>query len=112
MLLKTAIYSRDDIMTYSLGWFSSGEVKSAEGRRAARELLSTVIDAKEGGVLNVDISFVFSNIEPGERPYGDQFFQLVQTYDIPLVTLSSARFAPNRIHGSRTVKFFSVSSDE
>ncbi|MDI6806250.1 MAG: phosphoribosylglycinamide formyltransferase [Candidatus Aenigmarchaeota archaeon] len=81
-------------MTYKIGWFSSGEVKSEEGRKAARELLETVLKAKNEGILDIEISFVFSNIEPGERPYGDEFFRLVNSYGLPLVTFSSDKFAP------------------
>lgn len=81
-------------MTYRIGWSSSGEVKSEEGRRAARELLETVMRTKEEGNLDIEISFVFSNIEPGERPYGDEFFKLVDRYHLPLVPLSSERFLP------------------
>jgi folate-dependent phosphoribosylglycinamide formyltransferase PurN len=79
-------------MAYKIGWFSSGEVKSPEGRRAARELFTTVMDAKN--YLGIEISFVFSNIEPGERPYGDELFHFVNKYNLPLVTLSSENFAP------------------
>lgn len=77
-----------------IGWFSSGEMGSEEGRRAARELFKTVMRAKQEGVLNIEISFVFSNIEPQEKPFGDEFFRLVKSYDLPLVALSSEKFAP------------------
>lgn len=81
-------------MSYRIGWFSSGEVHSEEGRRSARELLETVMRAKEDSILDIEISFVFSNIDLGERPYGDKFFKLVESYHLPLLTFSSERFMP------------------
>lgn len=84
-----------------IGWFSSGEVNSSEGRRSARELLDTVMSAKKNGILNIEISFVFSNIEPAERPFGDQFFKLVTDYGLPLVTFSSEKFEPEMRKKSR-----------
>lgn len=98
-------------MTYRIGWSSSGEVHSEEGRRSSRELLQAVMKAKEVGTLDVEISFVFSNIERGERPYGDEFFKLVDSYGIPLVTRSSARFKPEmREEGKR--EYVALNSDE
>ena len=38
------------------------------------------------------ISFVFSNREPGEATQSDRFFNLVHSYNIPLVCLSHKRF--------------------
>ncbi|MDP6347157.1 MAG: formyltransferase family protein [Dehalococcoidia bacterium] len=38
------------------------------------------------------ISFVFSNREPGEHSESDRFFELVNGYGLPLVTISSRRF--------------------
>lgn len=84
-----------------IGWFSSGEVNSSEGRRAARELLDTVMNAKKDGILDIEISFVFSNIEPDERPFGDQFFKLVTDYGLPLVAFSSKKFEPEMRRKSR-----------
>lgn len=84
-----------------IGWFSSGEVNSSEGRRAARELLDTVMNAKKDGILDIEISFVFSNIEPGERPFGNQFFKLVTDYGLPLVAFSSETFEPEMKKRSR-----------
>ena len=53
----------------------------------------------ERGLLDASISFVFSNREHGEAEGSDAFFALVDGYGLPLVTLSSRRFA--REHGGR-----------
>lgn len=69
-----------------LGWFSTGRGEGSLG------LLNTVQGAIERGELDAAIRFVFSNREPGEAEGSDRFFQQVQEYGIPLVTLSSRRF--------------------
>ena len=77
-----------------LGWFSTGRDK------AARNLLSTVMQKKEEGFFDIDIPFVFSNWEQGEEPEDqdhserERFFDLVRSYDIPLVACSWKRFEP------------------
>jgi len=73
---------------YRLGWFSTGRDS------AARELLRVVQDAIREGVIPAEISFVFSNREPGEAEESDRFHELVCGYGIPLVTFSSRRFMP------------------
>lgn len=70
---------------YRIGWFSTGRDK------AARDLLTTVWDSIQMGHIAAHISFVFSNREPGESRQSDLFFQLVRSYDIPLVCLSSRK---------------------
>ena len=44
------------------------------------------------GELNARLECVFSNRDPGEAEGSDQFFDLVRSYDLPLVTLSSTKF--------------------
>jgi phosphoribosylglycinamide formyltransferase-1 len=44
------------------------------------------------GDINGKISFIFSNREPGEAEESDLFFELVQSYHIPLICLSHRRF--------------------
>jgi len=70
----------------NIGWFSTGRDE------AARQLLQAVEDKACGGDINVKIGFVFSNREPGETKESDLFFDLVRSYNIPLVCLSHKRF--------------------
>lgn len=44
------------------------------------------------GDINGEISFVFSNRGPGEAKESDLFFELVRSYNIPLISLSHKRF--------------------
>jgi phosphoribosylglycinamide formyltransferase-1 len=58
------------------------------------------MDRKRNGFFDISIEFVFSNWEPGEEPEHEdhtereRFFELVRSYDIPLVTLSWKRYLP------------------
>lgn len=70
----------------NIGWFSTGRDE------AARQLLQTVQDSIRRGGIQGRLAFVFSNREPGESKESDSFFQLVHTYDLPLVCLSSMKF--------------------
>ena len=74
-----------------IGWFSTGRGDGSRG------LLRFIHDAIEQGRLGAEIEFVFSNREPGEADGSDQFFDLVHSYNLPLVTLSSERY--RREHG-------------
>jgi folate-dependent phosphoribosylglycinamide formyltransferase PurN len=49
--------------------------------------------------LDASIQFVFSNREPGEAEGSDRFLQQVQSYGLPLVTLSSSQFRRARKGG-------------
>ena len=69
-----------------LGWFSTGRGEGSRG------LLEYVQGSIQRGELNARIEFVFSNREPGEAEGSDQFLQLVKSYKIPLITLSSSGF--------------------
>ena len=80
---------------YLIGWFSTGRGKGS------RDLLTVVQDDILRGDISARISFVFCNREPAEAPGSDLFHQLVKSYDIPLVHLSSQRFAPQRRRQSR-----------
>ena len=79
---------RRGLAMYRLGWFSTGRDP------AARELLRVVMEAITQGVVPAEISFVFSNREPGEAYESDEFFRMVRGYGIPLVTFSSRSFLP------------------
>ena len=69
-----------------IGWFSTGRDE------AARQLLQVVQNKRHSGDIDGQISFVFSNREPGEATESDLFLELVQSYNIPLVCLSHNKF--------------------
>jgi len=54
------------------------------------------MDAIEKGDLKAEIAFVFSNRERGEAEPSDRFFDLVQSYGLPLVTLSYSGYRRER----------------
>jgi phosphoribosylglycinamide formyltransferase-1 len=70
----------------NIGWFSTGRDE------AARQLLQAAQDKSRRGDINGKISFVFSDREPGEAKESDLFFELVRSYNIPLVYLSHRKF--------------------
>ena len=74
-----------------LGWFSTG---GGEGSRGFLRLIQGQIEA---GLLDAQIEFVFSNRERGEAEGSDGFFDMVEGYSLPLITLSSSRY--RREHG-------------
>ena len=70
----------------NIGWFSTGRGEGSRGLLSfvRRRLIETGADAR--------INFVFSNRERGEAEGSDEFFKLVDGYDIPLITHSSSAF--------------------
>ena len=70
----------------NIGWFSTGRGEGSRG------LLSFVQKRLMETGANARISFVFSNRERGEAEGSDEFFGLVDSYGIPLVTHSSSAF--------------------
>jgi phosphoribosylglycinamide formyltransferase-1 len=74
---------------YKIGWFSSGRDE------AASELLTVVWDSIQKGFINAEFDFVFSNRERGQNAESDKFFELVDSYGIPLVCFSSKTFKPD-----------------
>jgi phosphoribosylglycinamide formyltransferase-1 len=77
-----------------LGWFSTGRGPGS------RNLLRTVMEKKKQGLIDVEISFVFCNWNNLEEPnprkqQREQFFDLVKSYDIPLITASWKDFRPD-----------------
>ncbi len=67
-----------------IGWFSTGRGEGSRGLlRFVHERLEE-IDAR--------IDFVFSNRAPGEAEGSDEYFRLVESYGLPLVTHSSTEF--------------------
>jgi phosphoribosylglycinamide formyltransferase-1 len=71
---------------YQLGWFATSRGKTS------KKLLEAVWDSIHRGEIEAEIAFVFSNREAGEGENSDRFFELVRSYHIPLVCLSSKRF--------------------
>ena len=71
---------------YKLGWFSTGR---GSGSRA---LLTKMHDEIEKGNVKANIEFVFCSREPGDAEGSDKFIELVKSYRLPLVCLSSKRF--------------------
>jgi folate-dependent phosphoribosylglycinamide formyltransferase PurN len=69
-----------------IGWFSTGKDK------AARELLTFIQDKVLKKELNINIKFVFSNREYKESKESDLFFELVKSYNIPLILFSSSKY--------------------
>jgi phosphoribosylglycinamide formyltransferase-1 len=80
---------------YRIGWFSTGRDE------AARQLLRAVWQSIEEGEIKAKITFVSSNREPGEKVESDLFFELVKSYRIPLICLSSTKFKKSNIEGWR-----------
>ncbi len=70
----------------TIGWFSTGRDE------AARQLLQVVYQKILEGDIKGKIAFTFSNREPGEDRESDLFFDLVRSYNIPLVCFSSQKF--------------------
>ena len=70
----------------NIGWFSTGRGEGSRGllNFVQKRLIATGADAR--------INFVFSNRERGEAEGSDEFFNLVDGYDITLVTHSSSAF--------------------
>ena len=74
----------------NIGWFSTGRGEGSRG------LLQFVQERIERGFLNARIQFVFSNRDRGQAQGSDRFFHLVDGYNLPLVTRSSARYRRSR----------------
>jgi folate-dependent phosphoribosylglycinamide formyltransferase PurN len=74
----------------NIGWFSTGRGEGSQGllRFIQERILREQLDAR--------IQFVFSNRTPGEAEGSDRYFQLVQSYSLPLLHLSSAQFRRDR----------------
>ena len=73
-----------------IGWFSTGRGPGSRG------LLQFIQQRIRDGLLDASVEFVFSNRERGQAEGSDAFFALVDSYKLPLVTLSSSRFARER----------------
>jgi phosphoribosylglycinamide formyltransferase 1 len=73
-----------------IGWFATGR---GEG---SQKLLRAAVEAIREGRLDGEIAFVFSNRERGRFEATDTFFDQVESYGIPLITLSDTRFRKER----------------
>ncbi len=79
-----------------IGWFSTGR---GEG---SQKLLRSVAEAIRERSLGAEIAFVFSNREPGQYEATDTFFAQIESYGIPLITLSDSRF--RKEHGGEVAR--------
>ena len=86
---KTPILKGIGLKTYRLGWFSTGRDK------AARDLLTVAQRSIALGEIEAELSFVFCNRRRGEAKDSDLFLELVESYDLPLVSFSSKDFETN-----------------
>jgi len=77
-------------MTLRIGWFATGR---SEG---SRRLLTAAVEAIRSGALDAEIAYVFCNRERGEYEQTDTFLELVASFGIPCLTLSSRRFRRER----------------
>ena len=89
-------------MTLRLGWFSSGR------EDADSNVLRSVMNASEKGMLDVSVSFVFCDYDQGEAPSDPdfaprrRFVELVRSYDLPLVNLSWQKVKESWSHDPST----------
>lgn len=79
-----------------LGWFSTGRGSGS------RNLLRLVQEEIIRGEIPATIQFVFQNREHGEAEGSDLFQDLVHSFGLPLVPLSSHRFRKERSASSFT----------
>ena len=75
-------------MKRNMGWFTTGRDIEAVN------LLKTVFNGINDGLIQGRISFIFMNREPGEGQFSDRIMDLARKWGVPLITLSSARFEP------------------
>ena len=79
-------------MTLCIGWFSTGAGPGSQRWR----LLTAAVDAIRRRELDAQIVFVFCNRERGEDEGTDRFLDLVESFDIACLTLSSRRLRRER----------------
>lgn len=72
----------------SLGWFATSRGTTS------LKIFSYIYDAIKSGELNAEIKFVFINRELGEAENSDRFINVVNSYNIPVFSLSSLKFLP------------------
>ena len=69
-----------------IGWFTTANGPGSRG------MFTAVLDAIQSGALTAKFEFVFVSRERGQTDPTDDFMDLVEANDIPLVTLSSLKF--------------------
>jgi folate-dependent phosphoribosylglycinamide formyltransferase PurN len=79
-------------MTLRIGWFTTGAGPGSQ--RWA--LFNDAVHAIRPGRLDAEVAFVFCNRERGEDEGTDRFLDLVESFGIRLLTLSSRRFRRER----------------
>ncbi len=72
-----------------LGWFATSRGTTS------LKIFNYIYDAIKSGELNADIKFVFINRELGEAENSDKFINTIESYKIPLYSLSSLKFIPD-----------------
>jgi folate-dependent phosphoribosylglycinamide formyltransferase PurN len=75
---------------YQVGWFSTGR---GAGSKA---LLKAACDAINTGALHAEIEFVFCSRERGETESTDQYLDMVEGYNIPLINFSYQKYRAMR----------------
>lgn len=79
-------------MTLRVGWFSTGGRVGSQRQR----LLTAAVDAIWQGELDAEIAFVFCNRERGEYEETDSYLDLVASFGLTCLTLSSRQFRRER----------------
>lgn len=90
----TAKSTAGDDAQLKIGWFSTGRGEGSYG------LLKSALDAIDSGDLEAELAFVFVNRIKGQTKRTDRFLDLVESRNIPLITLSSRDF--RRSHDNRS----------
>lgn len=75
-------------MVYKIGWFSTGRGPGS------RNLLKTILENIDGGIINAQISFVFCSREQGEAEGSNLYLKMVQDHGLNLISFSSRKFKP------------------
>jgi folate-dependent phosphoribosylglycinamide formyltransferase PurN len=75
-------------VVYKIGWFSTGRGPGS------RNLLKTILENSDSGLINAELSFVFCNREQGEAEGSDRYLKMVKDHGLNLVSFSSRNFKP------------------
>lgn len=73
---------------FSFGWWSTGRDQEA------RILFETVLKAIDSGLIPGKIAYCFISREPGESHASDEFFTSCAVTDVPVRSLSAAKYKP------------------
>jgi folate-dependent phosphoribosylglycinamide formyltransferase PurN len=75
-------------VVYKIGWFSTGRGPGS------RNLLKTILESIDSGLINAKLSFVFCSREQGEAEGSDLYLKMVKDHGLNLVSFSSRNFKP------------------